>query len=416
MVAIRSWSGGFLSEILSSNSSCDECCEISHPDHSDSDIIQSDVDDNEISSYDSYDDDFTDDESEYSEPNGIEGPCMDSIESSSNDHGSSRKCGSPGDIDTKLQISSNANTEYKKWLRSLQEAARKKEQSENIVRERTKEREKLKRDKLVRRALRRRRVRFDFETTASENGRFETKKDYSNNASDVTSSSNRIDWKQRQKNIREHKKFLHEIVKQRERNNLLQLQAQEETDRKRRNVTRLIMNEIRKRNSVPVESEKIDEFHLPHNLNPECIVKAGGLKQRCIEEFKRITESRRKRREEKRKKKLRLDKRARILREKYITKLKREKPWERDGSKNHFHQQELDERKDMNEDGKAIILTPTKVKALAERLTKKSHSQDVDHTRCNGYTFDKWKNDHQVLPWQKVFSMTGWYPSVSTPI
>lgn len=439
MVVIRSWSGGVLHDILSSSSLCDDIKDTKDAKEYGSNGGEREEFDEfaSSSSSDDYDDDFTDEESQHSQGSHFESKVAlyfgkkythnYNDESVPDEYPNAKeKSQSLNDNEpqeaTKLKNSFDANVRYKEWLRKIQKTTKKKEQYEHNICSLLDERLKKRRNRLARKALRRRKIRFDCDTSASENGRVERKKEDLAPKQDDKGYENYVHRSQRRKNMLEYRKFLSDIVTRRERESELKHQAQEEADRKRRNVTRLIMNEIREKKSTRTANEDINASYSPtcHNYYdeenkpsiPRSTYSTEVLKQRCIQECYKIAESRRQQDEHKRKLKLRLDKRAKILRQQYQAKLKKEKLWERSETKSQLDNIELENDVKGHANLEEITLSPSRVKALADRLSKKRNAKS--EIECGKYDFDKWKRDHQVKPGQKIFCMTGWYPSVSS--
>lgn len=341
-----------------------------------------------------------------------------------------------------------ANLQHKKWLVAFQDKAKLEKEIEDKKRVKLEKKRMKRRNILVIRARNRRDVGYNVTTEAAKNNRVQTQKvngTENYNPASENEEKKQHDRKKWQKNKRKYRKYLDGIIKRRGLEYAKEELARVQAEKMRMNATTIVLDEIKRKRKSPNKSgdeckstEKITtHIQMSKNENGEgnqsTNAPVGNLnirefKKRCSAEFTKIILERRRKEREAERLKRRLEKRATILRQQYEQNLSQEKPWERiipidpgnsqgeeeQGKANegqNFHLPSLKvECDNQNFEMSKVLLTPSKVKALTERLCSKKRSDKVIERKDN---FDTWKRQNGVEPKQKVYCMTGWYPSVS---
>lgn len=457
-VPIRSWSGGrFFNE-------ADQFFSSSFDNEEDKEWNVNSSDDSEESSCSTeyYDDDFTEIESFYDDkdavgchdaayinidegsgdvnhdnrhPSSLESCILQNLSheeiNNGNIHSSDHTCSSTDATFDEKGTVIDANTRYRKWLSGIQTATKLKRQIDKDIARRKNEKQAKRREFLVLKARNRKNVAYHCPTEAARCNRIDRLKfdetESPSNCQEIKIQD--IEEKRRIYEIK-HKEYLDRLTKQRQMDLVRKENERIKIDSMRRRITAKVMDEIRKRKDlvghpdsqkIPEQNEDDDELK-PKGTN-DC--RSVKLKEKYIAEFTAIITDRQRKEEEAQKLQRRLIKRAAILRKKYQRNLHYSKPWEGDKvSKGLSQLHEKSEANDPEDDDQheptlptegeeapsKLVLTPCQVEALAARLY--TTKQTAKSMRL-GTDFGAWKEKNRVKAHQKVFCMTGWYPSVS---
>lgn len=340
------------------------------------------------------------------------------------------------EIGDEARVTFKANVQYRKWLSTIQQTTREKARIEMERLSKKKENQMKRKELLVQRARVRKEVGYDCVTEAARHARFQA-----NTASEIIDVINNNDQGEtRRRNKVRYKRYIERLIQARK----IKLKEKEENRIRKecvqQNVTAKVMSDIQKRKDTTQERDKhedetyteIDEKknkdHDRRAMNTiESNLNMVKLKERFTSELSLIISDRKKKEIEANNLKKRLKRRASILRKKYAQKTSNLKVWERMSQKYVIHNNELDKKhKESEEHNKdktrikkdnesKLVLTSTQVEALALRLyRKKEHHNDVTCEKYGHDTFDYWKQQNGLKLGQKVFCITGWYPSVST--
>jgi hypothetical protein len=497
MVPIRSWSGGRLFdeadqlEFFSPNSDSDDHISVSN--HL-NDELKTDL----TSSAESYDDDFTDDESFYeriettsmNDENTYlcqsisdnfrgeeqrhtdsenqfedlsESSCSYSVPSS--DHSSFEifesnddcnenlapvnQSGAIKDINTnsERQAFFQANVRHKKWLEGVQNAAKIKREMDKEKFLRLKKIEVKRRNILVLKARHRKKVGYDCVTEAAKHGRVKIEKNDRNKLCDIVinDEQRKLDRERRRRSKMKYREHLDNIVKRREMEGIEEENARIEAAKIRKKITTMVLNGMRKNKEASKniqnstnEEEKINDKNTNQMGNEEAQqeyslgcddLKIREFNKRYMSEFNSIVLDRQKKEKEAERLKRRLQRRAAILRQQYKQSNDHPQPWKRSGTENivleqsgniskanerNVHQQEQADAK-VPSDNKMLAkdtLLPSKLKTFDDRLSRRKQVKHAIKTKQNGSSFDKWKCQNDLGLDQKVFCITGWYPTV----
>ncbi len=327
----------------------------------------------------------------------------------------------------------DANTRYRKWLSGIQKATKLKRQMDKDIARRKNEKQAKRRESLVLKARNRTNVAYHCTTEAARCNRIDRPK-YDDTESLSNCQEIKIKDIEEKRRIYEmkHKEYLDRLTKQRQMELVREENERIKIDSMRRRITAKVMDDIRKRKDlvghpysqkVPEEQNEEDDELKPKGTNDCGSVK---LKEKYIAEFTAIITERQRKEEEAQKLQRRLIKRAAILRKRYERNLHYSKPWKGDKVPKGLSQKsnEKSEANDQKDDDRheptlptegeeaqsKLVLTPSQVEALAARLYTTKQTAKSMRLRTD---FGAWKEKNGVKANQKVFCMTGWYPSVS---
>jgi len=320
----------------------------------------------------------------------------------------------------------HANVQYKKWLKRLQSAKRQKKALEQDLSVKSKEKLIKRRDVLVAKARHRKKIGYDCATIAAkyhEVERFKIKDDLGEGD---TRSLSKQEIKQRRKRYEhKHKQFLERLIEQRHLESTNQNEEKKKAELVRRRVTELVLDEIR-RVKTDNGSQSKTNLHqetkydnraqgnvngLPYQGLSNCS-RICELKNRYTSHFKTIVLERQRKKEAAASLSRRLKRRADILRRKYEQHLTSNDKRGGIGSHNFKETKREEEITDFD-NGNKLVLTLSQAEALSIRLHSKQFESEGLVVKEKEETFDEWKVKHCLNMNQKVFSMTGWYPSVS---
>jgi len=329
----------------------------------------------------------------------------------------------------------DANSKHKSWLAKLQNAmnSSKRETEEKVMRKL--QRDTARRIRIIEQARSKGKVGYDAITVAAQHGKMiqATKQQDDSDDAPLDQEERARQKETRRRHKKMYKQYLDELVQKREME-LLEVQyAEEQVNETKKRVTQIVLSKMKNRKK-PIVDDFIDaKEDMPKGgriLKPmPCVENATErnnvisiIQAKYLEQMAEVQRVRKQKEMEAEKLKRRLDKRASILRRKYDTKLPALKPWgpcggESDESKepeqpparNTSDPDGHEVAEDTSEEGERCILSPSRVDALTKRLTKTSKHDSM----VNCTDFDQWRRQNGVLAHQHVFSMTGWYPSVS---
>ena len=353
-----------------------------------------------------------------------------------------------GSLKGKRDTFLHANKQHKKWLVRIQHVAKLKREADKDTRLQSKKRETKRRNMLVLRARDRKEVGYDCATEAAKYNRIKaqpSKNNVQDNNAEVD-EKNQYNRKmiQRQSRIK-YRKYLKSIIQRREMKGIKEENAIMQAEKMKRKATQMVLDEIRHKSealkSISTNLNKVKEIsnekkddeikqgeQILHNVGYDAL-KIQEFKKRYSAKFAMITLDRQMKKRETERLKRRLEKRAAILRRQYEENLTDVKLVEKQANESTPHEQPENHNKAKEHNctrhrqteiisvkepqKKNIILTPSKVKALAARLSNREDVKKKSNSKHGDDTFDEWKHKNRLNLNQKVFCMTGWYPSVS---